>query len=251
MVRLQLFDLDAEVKVSLASQNFSKFGGALLRYFSIQLILEMFPLFQENPGDFIKDAFPSISSYVTSVQKIIMKQRWQTFCFVFSADYEGKIFADGMFYYASKAKWKILKTLWLVDDAIENSTKSDLREVIAQESDAVIMHSRLSHYDHAQFFEIVEKVADKKQRTTVWVITEMTSHLTTSPQAITPGMLKVTLKRPGKYRDGVVYENSLRDAMSLFQLSFEESVTKCIEHSNLEDCMKEGKRETLRSVAGR
>lgn len=178
-----------------------------------------------------------------------MKQRWRTLCFVFSADYEGKIFADGMLYYAAKAKWKIIKTLWLIDDTVTNRTKSDLREVISKASDAVIMHSRLSHHDHAQLFEIIATGADDKQRTTVWVITEMTSHLTTGPQVITAGMLKVTLKSPGKYRD--VYDNVLRDAMSLFQLSFEESVTKCIQNSNLENCMKDSKRETVRRVARR
>lgn len=180
-----------------------------------------------------------------------MKQRWRTLCFVFSADYEGKIFADGMLYYAAKAKWKIIKTLWLIDDTVTNRTKSDLREVISKASDAVIMHSRLSHHDHAQLFEIIATGVDDKQRTTVWVITEMTSHLTTGPQVITPGMLKVTLKSPGKYRDVIIYDNVLRDAMSLFQLSFEESVTKCIQNSNLENCMKDSKRETVRRVARR
>lgn len=131
---------------------------------------------------------------------------------MFSADYEGKIFADGMLYYAARAKWKIIKTLWLIDDTVTNRTKSDLREVISKASDAVIMHSRLSHHDHAQLFEIIATGADDKQRTTVWVITEMTSHLTTGPQVITPGMLKVTLKSPGT---------------SLFMIMFFEMLCRC------------------------
>ena len=178
-----------------------------------------------------------------------MKERWKTLCLVFSADYEGILFADGMLSFAAQEKWKILKILWLINDTVGNRTKSELREIITKGSDAIIMHGRLSQH-HAQFFEMIEELNISKQRT-MWVITDITSNLITSSQKIPQGLLKVSLKRPKKHHDYIVYDDVLHDAMSIFQLSFEESVTTCYENTDLKKCTKERNRKTVRRTAKR
>lgn len=178
--------------------------------------------------------FPSISRYVTSVWRIIKTHRWKTISLVLSADYEGNTFVDSMRSYAFQEKWKIPKVVWLTEDAIGHGTKTELKDVVSNKrNDAIVMHSRLG-YD-GQFFEIIRELGVSKQRA-MWIITEVTSHQLKNCQELPQGLLKISIKRPGRHHDYIIYDNVLHDAISLIQLSFEESLKECSLNSNVEDC---------------
>lgn len=152
-------------------------------------------------------------------------------CLVVSADFEGKTFTDSMLSYALQEKWKIFKVVWLTDKTTRNGTRRVLQDVVTKKSDAILMHSRLG--DDGQFFEMIRELGFGKQGT-VWIVTEITSHRIKNHQNLPQGLLKITLKRPEKHRDYIIYDNALYDAISLFQLSFEESVKEYFLDSDVE-----------------
>ncbi|KAJ7389545.1 hypothetical protein OS493_030930 [Desmophyllum pertusum] len=202
----------------------------------------------ESPGDFTKVAFPSMYRYATSAWRMIKKHRWRTLCLVLSADYEGKAFADGMLSYTLQEKWQLLHIVWLMDDTIGNGTKAELQDVITKGSDAIVMHSRMGH--DVTFFEMIQELGVSKQGT-VWIITEMTIQLDTNWQKLPQGLLKISLRRPEKHHDYIIYGNALHDAMSLFQHSFEESVKEYYDEDRDVDCVKVNTAKEIRRIAKR
>ena len=139
-----------------------------------------------------------------------------------SADYEGITFVESMRSYAFQEQWQILKVVWLTEDLIGNGTKTELKDVVGNtRNDVIAMHSRLGK--DRQLFEIVQELGLSKQKA-VWIITEITSHQFKNCQKLTQGLLKISLKRPEKHHDYVIYGNALHDAVSLFQISFEDSL---------------------------
>ena len=186
--------------------------------------------------------------YATSAWRMIKKHRWRTLCLVLSADYEGKAFADGMLSYTLQEKWQLLHIVWLMDDTIGNGTKAELQDVITKGSDAIVMHSRMGHDD--TFFEMIQELGVSKQGT-VWIITEMTIQLDTNWQKLPQGLLKISLRRPEKHHDYIIYGNALHDAMSLFQHSFEESVKEYYDENRDVDCVKGNTAKKIRRIAKR
>lgn len=162
-----------------------------------------------------------------------------------SADFEGKTFVDSMLSYAFQEKWQVLKVAWLTGDTFGNDTKTELQDVVTKKSNVVVMHSRLSH--DGQFFETIQKLGVSKQET-VWIITEITSHRIRNYQKLPQGLLKISLKRPEKHHDYIIYDNALYDAISVFQLSFEESVKECCLNSDVETCLKAITHEKIRRI---
>ena len=190
--------------------------------------------FKETPGEFTRVTFPSVYYYATSAWKIITKHRWRTVCFILSANYEGNTFADEMIRFAFQEKWEILKTVWLMDEAIGNTTETELKDAIRHGSDVIVMHSRLGY--EAQFFEVIQKIGVSRHRT-VWIVTDITTHLTTTnSQNLPEGLLKISLKTPEQCHDHSIYGNALQDAMLFFQLSFEESVRDSRDKTDVNSC---------------
>jgi len=168
---------------------------------------------------------------------------------VLSADYEGITFVESMRSYAFQEKWQILKVVWLTEDPIGNGTKTELKDVVGNTTnDVIVMHSRL--WQDAQLFEIVQELGLRKQKA-VWIITEITSHQFKNCQKLPQGLLKISLKRPEKHHDYVIYENALHDAVSLFQLSFEESLKEYSLNFNVEDCGQRITRDRIRRISKR
>lgn len=190
--------------------------------------------YKEHPGDFTRVVFPSIIRYVTSAWTIIKKHGWGTISLVLSADYEGFTFMECMQSYTVKEKWQILKVVWLTEGMIGNDTKTELKDVVADtRNDVVVVHSRLGQ--DGQFFEMVQELGVSKPKA-VWIITEITSHQFKNCQELPQGLLKISVKRPEKQFDYNIYKNVLHDAILLFQLSFEESFIECSLNFNEEDC---------------
>ena len=194
-------------------------------------------------------AFPSIFRYVTSAWRIIKKHGWDTISLVLSADYESITFVESMRSYAFQEKWEILKVVWLTEHQIGNGTKTELKDVVTNtRNDVVVMHSRLGN--DGQFFEIVEELGVSNQKAQ-WIITEITSHQFKNRQRLPQGLLKINLKRPEKHHDYIIYDNALHDAILLFQLSFEESLKEYSLNFNGEDCGQKITRDRIKSISKR
>lgn len=194
-------------------------------------------------------AFPSIFRYVTSAWRIIKKHGWEIISLVLSADYEGITFAGSMRSYAFQEKWQILKVVWLTEDPIGNGTKSELKDVVSNtRNDVIVMHSRLGQ--NGQLFEIAQELGISKQKA-IWIVTEITSHQFKSCEKLPQGLLRINLKRPEKHHDYVLYDHALHDAVSLFQLSFEESLKEYSLNFNVEDCGKRITCERIRRISKR
>ena len=187
--------------------------------------------------------------YVTSAWRIIKKHGWDTISLVLSADYEGITFVENMRSYAFQEKWEILKVVWLTEHQIENGKKTELKDVVTNtRNDVIVMHSRL--VNDGQFFEIVQELGVSNQKAQ-WIITEITSHQFKNRQRLPQGLLKISLKRPEKHHDYILYDNALHDAISLFQLSFEESLKEYSLNFNAEDCEQKITRDRIRSISKR
>ena len=166
-----------------------------------------------------------------------------------SADYEGITFVESMRSYAFQEKWEILKVIWLTEHQIGNGTKTELKDVVTNtRNDVVVMHSRLGNGE--QFFETVQELGVSNQEAQ-WIITEITSHQFKNCQRLPQGLLKISLKRPEKHHDYIIYDNALHDAISLFQLSFEESLKEYSLNFNAEDCEQKITRYRIRSISKR
>ena len=189
--------------------------------------------FKETPDEFTRVTFPSVYHYATSAWKIITKHRWRTVCFILSANYEGKTFAGEMIRFAFQEKQEILKTVWLMDEAIGNKTETELKDVIKHRSGVIVMHSRLGY--EAQFFEVIQKLGVSRHKT-VWIVTDITTDLTTNSQNLPEGLLKISLKTPEQCHNHSIYSNALQDTMLLFQLSFEESVRDSCDKTDVKSC---------------
>ena len=186
---------------------------------------------------------------MTSAWRIIKTHRWETISLVLSADYEGNTFADSMRSYAFQEKWQILKVVWLTEDEIGHGTKTELQDVVANtRNDAIVMHSRLGN--DGQFFEMIQELGVNKQKA-VWIITEITSHQLKNCQKLPQGLFKISLKRPEKHHDYIIYDNVLYDAISLFQLSFEESLKECSMNPNVADCGRGITPDKIRRISKR
>ena len=193
--------------------------------------------------------FPSIFRYVTSAWKIIKKHGWETISLVLSADYEGITFVESMRSYALQEKWQILKVVWLTEDAIGNATKTELKDVVTNtRNDVIVVHSRLGQ--DGQLFEMVQELGLSKQKA-VWIITEITSHQFKNCQNLPQGLLKISLKRPEMHHDSIIYDNTLYDAITLLQLSFEESLKECSLNFNVEDCEQGNAPDNRRCIVKR
>ena len=187
--------------------------------------------------------------YVTSAWRIIKKHGWDTISLVLSADYEGITFVENMRSYAFQEKWEILKVVWLTEHQIENGKKTELKDVVTNtRNDVIVMHSRL--VNDGQFFEIVQELGVSNQKAQ-WIITEITSHQFKNRQRLPQGLLKISLRRPEKHHDYILYDNALHDAISLFQLSFEESLKEYSLNFNAEDCEQKITRDRIRSISKR
>jgi len=155
------------------------------------------------------------------------------FLHTISANYEGKTFADEMLRFAFQEKWEILKTVWLMDEAIGNATEAEPKEVIRHRSDVIAINSRLDNED--KFFVVIQKLGVSKHKT-VWIVTDITTHITTNSQNLPEGLLKISLKTPEQCHDHSIYGNALQDTMLLFQLSFEESVRDSCDKTDKKSC---------------
>ena len=60
-------------------------------------------------------------------------------------------------------EWEILKTVWLMDEAIGNTTETELKDVIRHRSNVIVVRSRLGYED--QFFEVIQKLGVSKHKT--------------------------------------------------------------------------------------
>ena len=159
---------------------------------------------------------------MTSAWRIIKKHGWDTISLVLSADYEGITFVENMRSYAFQEKWEILKVVWLTEHQIGNGKKTELKDVVTNtRNDVIVMHSRLAN--DGQFLEIVQELGVSNQGA-LWIITEITSYQVHNCQRLPQGLLKISLRRPEKHYDYILYDNALHDAISLFQLSFAESL---------------------------
>ena len=186
---------------------------------------------------------------MTSAWRIIKKHGWEIISLVLSADYEGITFAGSMRSYAFQEKWQILKVVWLTEDPIGNGTKSELKDVVSNtRNDVIVMHSRLGQ--NGQLFEIAQELGISKQKA-IWIVTEITSHQFKSCEKLPQGLLRINLKRPEKHHDYVLYDHALHDAVSLFQLSFEESLKEYSLNFNVEDCGKRITCERIRRISKR
>lgn len=166
-----------------------------------------------------------------------------------SADYEGITFVESMRSYAFQEKWQILKVVWLSEQLIENGTKTELKDVVTNtRNDVIVVHSRLGK--DGQFFETVQDLGVSNQKA-VWIITEITSHQFKTCQRLPQGLLKISLKRPEKHHDFIIYDNALHDAISVFQLSFEESLKENSLNFSAEDCGQKITRDRIRSISKR
>ena len=186
---------------------------------------------------------------MTSAWRIIKKHGWDTISLVLSADYEGITFVENMRSYAFQEKWEILKVVWLTEHQIGNGKKTELKDVVTNtRNDVIVMHSRLAN--DGQFFEIVQELGVSNQRA-LWIITEITSYQVQNCQRLPQGLLKISLRRPEKHHDYILYDNALHDAISLFQLSFEESLKEYSLNFNAEDCEQKITRDRIRSISKR
>ena len=100
-----------------------------------------------------------------------------------------------------------------MDETIENTTETELKDVIRHGSDVIVMHSRLGY--EAQFFEVIQKFGVSRHKT-VWIVTDITTHFTTNFKNLPEGLLKISLKTPEQCHDHSIYGNALQDAMLLF-----------------------------------
>ena len=186
---------------------------------------------------------------MTSAWRIIKKHGWDTISLVLSADYEGITFVENMRSYAFQEKWEILKVVWLTEHQIGNGKKTELKDVVTNtRNDVIVMHSRLAN--DGQFFEIVQELGVSNQRA-LWIITEITSYKVQNCRRLPQGLLKISLRRPEKHHDYILYDNALHDAISLFQLSFEESLKEYSLNFNAEDCEQKITRDRIRSISKR
>ena len=186
---------------------------------------------------------------MTSAWRIIKKHGWDTISLVLSADYEGITFVENMRSYAFQEKWEILKVVWLTEHQIGNGKKTELKDVMTNtRNDVIVMHSRLAN--DGQFFEIVQELGVSNQRA-LWIITEITSYQVQNCQRLPQGLLKISLRRPEKRHDYILYDNAFHDAISLFQLSFEESLKEYSLNFNAEDCEQKITRDRIRSISKR
>lgn len=186
---------------------------------------------------------------MTSAWRIIKKHGWDTISLVLSADYEGITFVENMRSYAFQEKWEILKVVWLTEHQIGNGKKTELKDVVTNtRNDVIVMHSRLAN--DGQFFEIVQELGVSNQRA-LWIITEITSYQVQNCQRLPQGLLKISLRRPEKHHDYILYDNALHDAILLFQLSFEESLKEYSLNFNAEDCEQKITRDRIRSISKR
>ena len=193
--------------------------------------------------------FPSVFRYVSSAWRIIKKHGWNTFSLVLSADYEGLTFVENMRSYAFREKWEILKVVWLMEHPIGNGTKTELKDVVSNtKSDVIVMHSRFEQNE--LFFEIVQALGVSKQKA-VWIITEITAHQFQNYQTLPQGLLKINLRRPEKHHDYIIYDNTFHDAISVFQLSFEESLKECSLNFSVEDCGQKITRDRIKRISKR
>ena len=186
---------------------------------------------------------------MTSAWRIIKKHGWDTISLVLSADYEGITFVENMRSYAFQEKWEILKVVWLTEHQIGNGKKTELKDVVTNtRNDVIVMHSRLAN--DGQFFEVVQELGVSNQRA-LWIITEITSYQVQNCQRLPQGLLKISLRRPEKHHDYILYDNALHDAILLFQLSFEESLKEYSLNFNAEDCEQKITRDRIRSISKR
>ena len=186
---------------------------------------------------------------MTSAWRIIKKHGWDTISLVLSADYEGITFVENMRSYAFQEKWEILKVVWLTEHQIGNGKKTELKDVVTNtRNDVIVMHSRLAN--DGQFFEIIQELGVSNQRA-LWIITEITSYQVQNCQRLPQGLLKISLRRPEKHHDYILYDNALHDAILLFQLSFEESLKEYSLNFNAEDCEQKITRDRIRSISKR
>ena len=186
---------------------------------------------------------------MTSAWRIIKKHGWDTISLVLSADYEGITFVENMRSYAFQEKWEILKVVWLTEHQIGNGKKTELKDVVTNtRNDVIVMHSRLAN--DGQFFEVVQELGVSNQRA-LWIITDITSYQVQNCQRLPQGLLKISLRRPEKRHDYILYDNAFHDAISLFQLSFEESLKEYSLNFNAEDCEQKITRDRIRSISKR
>ena len=100
------------------------------------------------------------------------------------------------------------------------------------------------------FFEIVLELGVSKQKA-VWIITEITTQQFQNYQALPQGLLKINLRRPEKHHDYIIYDNALDDAISVFQLSFEETLKECSLNFSVEDCGQKITRDRIKRISKR
>lgn len=201
---------------------------------------------QESSVHFTRTTFPSVYHYATSAWKIITKHRWRTICLILSACYEGKKFAEQMATFAFQEKWEILKIVWLMDDMIGHGTEAELKDVLTYNSDVTVMHSRLGNEE--RFFKLIQEVGVSNYKT-VWIVTDITTQLTTESNNLPEGLLKISLGRPEHFHDYSIY--AFQDVMMLFKLSFEESVKECCKNSDVTSCEKGINSQKIRRIAKR
>ena len=186
--------------------------------------------------------------YATSAWKVITKHRWQTVCLILSACYEGKTFAEQMARFAFQEKWEILKIVWLMDDMIGNGTEAELKDVVMYNSDVTVMHSRLGNEEG--LFKLIQELGVGNYKT-VWIVTDITTQLTTGSNNLPEGLLKISLGRPEHCHDYNIYKDAFQDAMMLFKLSFEESVKECYKNFDATSFEKGINSQKIRRIAKR
>lgn len=168
---------------------------------------------QENHADFARVASPSMLDYACAFRDIVQKMGWRRLSLVVSADFEGKVLADAIFKFSKKEKWNIQRTVWL--SRLENASelKTAIKQIMTNESDAVIVHIRDSHND--DFFRLVQFLGVNQSKAS-WLLTDITTHGASDRTVLPSGFVTIS---PWGSPEHDFMEHALYDTFELIALS--------------------------------
>lgn len=152
--------------------------------------------------------------------KIMKKMGWQSLSIVISTTYDGKRFADAMKSIASKEKWVVLSTFWIVGDEHFNQIATVVHDIIESKSDVVIAHIRQRSND--EIFRTIQLFRSVQNRS-AWLFSDASLYSLRNLSSVPSGVVKIGTKSPEMGQDYQLYINALYDSFVLFENAFKKS----------------------------
>lgn len=148
----------------------------------------------------------------------MQKMGWRTLSLVMSADFEGKVLADALLKSSRQLKWNILHITWLTGNKNDTELRSNIKTVMNNDSDAVIVHVRDTHND--DLFRLVQAQGVNHFKAS-WVLTDITALGILDSAALPIGFVRVS---PWKSPQHDFMEHALYDAFHLIAMSVKGAV---------------------------